>query len=138
MGDKWSLAVIAHIRDNGTRFTELRRNVDGISNRMLTSTLRNLEHDGLVARTVRPTTPPQVDYRLTPFGQALLRAIDRLAIWYEGRVAEVVAAGPGLEPEPDLPLRFGRPWKASDTPSTSYPAWATRRTPSPSPDRPRG
>ncbi len=79
MGDKWSLPVLSFIDPDGARFAELRRNVDGISGRMLTATLRSLEQDGLVTRIVRPTAPPQVDYQLTPDGRALLNAIDCLA-----------------------------------------------------------
>jgi DNA-binding HxlR family transcriptional regulator len=90
-GDKWSLPTIWYLqRHDGVRFAKLRRSVDGISNRVLTVTLRNLEEDGLVTRTVHPTMPPHVDYRLTPLGRTLLGAIDRLAYWRDGHPEEAL------------------------------------------------
>lgn len=83
IGDKWSILVVAVLRDGPLRFNELRRSVDGISQRMLTLTLRILERDGLVARTVTPSTPPRVDYRLTRSGRTLLVPIMALATWAE-------------------------------------------------------
>jgi DNA-binding HxlR family transcriptional regulator len=70
VGDKWSLLVIGLLSAGTRRFSELRRSVDGISQRVLTATLRGLERDGLVSRTVHPTVPPRVDYTLTPMGRA--------------------------------------------------------------------
>lgn len=66
IADKWSLLVIALLDRRSLRFTELRRKIDGVSQRMLTVTLRQLERDGLVRRTVYPVVPPRVDYELTP------------------------------------------------------------------------
>lgn len=83
IGDKWSILVVAALRDGSLRFNELRRSVDGISQRMLTLTLRSLERDGLVARTVTPSTPPRVDYRLTRAGRTLLVPVMALAAWAE-------------------------------------------------------
>lgn len=83
VGDKWSILVVAVLRDGPMRFNELRRSIDGISQRMLTRTLRSLERDGLVARTVTPTTPPRVDYELTRLGRTLLDPITALAEWAE-------------------------------------------------------
>lgn len=83
IGDKWSILVVAVLRDGPLRFNELRRSVDGISQRMLTLTLRSLERDGLVARTVTPSTPPRVDYRLTRSGRTLLVPVMALATWAE-------------------------------------------------------
>jgi DNA-binding HxlR family transcriptional regulator len=81
IADKWSLLVIA-LLDRGTlRFGELRRQIDGISQRMLTLTLRQLERDGLVRRTVYAVVPPRVDYELTPLGQTLLETIQSLVSW---------------------------------------------------------
>ncbi|HLT59657.1 MAG TPA: helix-turn-helix domain-containing protein, partial [Microlunatus sp.] len=71
IADKWSLLVIALLDQSCLRFTELRRKIDGISQRMLTVTLRNLERDGLVQRTVHPVVPPRVDYELTELGRSL-------------------------------------------------------------------
>lgn len=83
IGDKWSVRVVV-LLDRGTlRFNALRRSMRGVSQRVLTSTLRSLERDGLVARTVRPTRPPQVDYALTDVGRSLLGPIEVLAAWAE-------------------------------------------------------
>jgi DNA-binding HxlR family transcriptional regulator len=81
VGDKWSVQVIVALRDQPRRFNDLRRQVGGISQQMLTRTLKVLERDGLVERTVRATSPPQVDYALTPFGQSLAEPVRELARW---------------------------------------------------------
>jgi DNA-binding HxlR family transcriptional regulator len=81
VGDKWSVLVISLLGDRGHRFTELRKAIDGISQRMLTLTLRQLERDGLVSRTVHATVPPRVDYALTPLGQSVLEPIMALTRW---------------------------------------------------------
>ena len=75
VGDKWSVLVISLLGERGHRFGELRRAIEGISQRMLTLTLRQLERDGLVSRTVHATVPPRVDYALTPLGQSVLEPI---------------------------------------------------------------
>lgn len=92
VGDKWSILVVAILRDGPLRFNELRRSIEGISQRMLTLTLRSLERDGLVARTVTPTTPPRVDYRLTRSGRTLLNPIMALADWAEKNRASIRGA----------------------------------------------
>lgn len=82
VGDKWSLAVIHQLGEHEVmRFTELQRAIDGISQRMLTATVRGLERDGLVERTVHPVVPPRVDYRLTPLGGTLLGTVCQLMAW---------------------------------------------------------
>lgn len=81
VGDKWSISVIYSLGASTLRFTELRRAIDGISQRMLTATLRTLERDGLVERTVHPVVPPRVDYRLTPLGLTLSETVCRLMSW---------------------------------------------------------
>lgn len=92
IADKWSLLVIAHL-DRGTlRFTELRRKIDGVSQRMLTTTLRQLERDGLVHRTVHPVVPPRVDYELTPLGATLHTTIQSLVTWAETHQNDIAAA----------------------------------------------
>ena len=92
IADKWSLLVIA-LLDRGTlRFTELRRGIDGISQRMLTTTVRQLERDGLVRRTVHPVVPPRVDYELTPLGVTLHETIQSLVTWTEAHQREIAAA----------------------------------------------
>ena len=82
IGDKWSLYIIATLNDGSRRFNELKREIEGISQRMLTLSLRGLERDGLVTRTVFPTIPPRVDYALTPLGATLL-AVMALVRWAE-------------------------------------------------------
>ena len=92
VGDKWSLLVIFRLGDGPRRFTELKRSVDGISQRMLTVTLRGLERDGIVTRTMYPVMPPRVDYELTKMGQALLDAVGSLMAWADAHLDEVDAA----------------------------------------------
>ena len=81
IGDKWSLTVISELGNATRRFTELKRGIPGISQRMLTATLRGLERDGLVTRTVYPVVPPRVDYTLTPLGRTLLDTVWTLIRW---------------------------------------------------------
>ena len=83
VGDKWSVLIMARLSGGPLRYSELRRVVDGISQRMLTVTLRGLERDGLVTRTVTPTTPPRVDYALTPVGATLAVQVASLISWAE-------------------------------------------------------
>ncbi|MCT1514556.1 winged helix-turn-helix transcriptional regulator [Dietzia cercidiphylli] len=81
MGDKWSVLVIVELANGARRFRQLQRAIDGISQRMLTLTVRRLERDGLVLRTVYPTVPAQVDYRLTETGANLTHLVKALADW---------------------------------------------------------
>lgn len=81
VGDKWSLLVIGTLREGRMRFTELQRHVPGISQRMLTLTLRQLERDGLVSRTVHAEVPPRVEYELTAMGATLIEPALALAAW---------------------------------------------------------
>ena len=81
VGDKWSVFVIVTLGGGPQRFSRLKRSIAGISQRMLTLTLRNLERDGLVNRSVHATVPPQVDYALTPLGRTLLDPVMALAAW---------------------------------------------------------
>ncbi|TDV50774.1 winged helix-turn-helix transcriptional regulator [Actinophytocola oryzae] len=82
IADKWSLSVVHQLSTTPVmRFTELQRGIDGISQRMLTSTVRALERDGLVERTVHPVVPPRVDYRLTPLGTTLMSTVCSLMTW---------------------------------------------------------
>ena len=92
IGDKWSLQVIALLGEHTKRFTELKREIDGISQRMLTVTLRALERDGIVVRTVYPVVPPRVEYSLTPMGATLMDAACGLVEWAEGHLPEIDAA----------------------------------------------
>ncbi len=81
VGDKWSVLVISLLGERGRRFSELRREIEGISQRMLTLTLRQLERDGIVSRTVHATVPPRVDYALTALGESVLEPIMALTRW---------------------------------------------------------
>jgi len=81
IGDKWSVLVVTRLGDKPLRFNELRRSIGGISQRMLTLTLRGLERDGLITRTVFPTIPPRVDYALTSLGRDLLNPVSALGEW---------------------------------------------------------
>ncbi|MBK8542294.1 MAG: helix-turn-helix transcriptional regulator [Caulobacteraceae bacterium] len=81
IGDKWSVLIIQRLGEGSRRFNEIKRIIDGISQRMLTLTLRNLERDGLVSRTVTPTVPPRVDYALTELGRDLLIPVSALGQW---------------------------------------------------------
>ncbi|MEJ3750818.1 helix-turn-helix domain-containing protein [Actinomycetes bacterium KLBMP 9797] len=83
VGDKWSVLVMGLLGTGSKRYSELHRAIDGISQRMLTLTLRSLERDGLVERTVTPTSPPRVDYGLTPVGQTLSVQVSTLIRWAE-------------------------------------------------------
>ncbi|TYK52282.1 winged helix-turn-helix transcriptional regulator [Actinomadura decatromicini] len=92
VGDKWSLQVIALLGERTKRFTELKREIDGISQRMLTVTLRGLERDGIVTRKVYPVMPPRVEYSLTEMGATLMDAANTLVCWAESHLAEIDAA----------------------------------------------
>jgi DNA-binding HxlR family transcriptional regulator len=92
LADKWSLLVVELLGGGTRRFTELRREIDGISQRMLTLTLRHLERDGLVGRTVHPVVPPRVDYELTPLGATLLETIQPLVSWTRAHRGAIAAA----------------------------------------------
>ena len=81
VGDKWTVLVVSTLGDGPKRFNELRRALGSISQRMLTLTVRALERDGLVTRTVFPTNPPRVDYELTGLGRSLLEPVSALGTW---------------------------------------------------------
>lgn len=92
IGDKWSVMVVGRLRNGPVRFNAIKRDIGGISQRMLTLTLRNLERDGLVTRTVYPEIPPRVEYALTPLGDSLQPAIGALWDWASGHHADIIAA----------------------------------------------
>jgi DNA-binding HxlR family transcriptional regulator len=81
VGDKWTVLVVTYLGEGPMRFNELRRSINGISQRMLTLTLRGLERDGFVTRTVFATIPPRVDYELTALGRDLLKPVTALSAW---------------------------------------------------------
>jgi DNA-binding HxlR family transcriptional regulator len=92
VGDKWSLLVVRTLKDGPLRFTELKRAIDGISQRMLTVTLRSLERDGILLRTVRAVMPPHVSYELTPMGTTLREATAPLLEWSIAHLPHIDAA----------------------------------------------
>lgn len=92
IADKWSLLTIALLEQRSLRFMELSRAIDGVSQRMLTQTLRHLERDGIVRRTVWATVPPRVDYELTPLGATLYGTIKPLVDWTEAHQIEIAVA----------------------------------------------
>lgn len=89
---KWSVQILVAAARGPVRFTELERSIEGISRRMLTLTLRNLERDGLLTRTIYPTVPPKVEYRVTPMAQELYEHLVALTAWAERHRATVAAA----------------------------------------------
>jgi len=92
IGDKWSTLLLLTLADGPQRFGAIKRMVPDISQRMLTQTLRDLQRDGLINRTVFPTTPPSVEYRLTPLGQSLLEPLAGLIGWADAHHAAIRAA----------------------------------------------
>src|SRR3979490_1004196 len=88
--DNWTVLIVVRLGDGPKRFNEIKRMVGGISQRMLTFTLRGLERDGLVTRTVFPTTPQRVDYELTKLGSTLWEAVEPLGSWAREHVSEVL------------------------------------------------
>jgi DNA-binding HxlR family transcriptional regulator len=92
VADKWSLYVVASLGSGSRRFTEIKRGIDGISQRMLTVTLRRLERDGILTRTVYEVMPPNVTYQLTPLGKSLLLATTPLVEWSTQHLPQVDAA----------------------------------------------
>jgi DNA-binding HxlR family transcriptional regulator len=92
IGDKWSLLIVSTLGEGSLRFNELRRQIADISQKMLSSTLKVLERDGLVERTVIPSVPPQVEYALTDLGRELLRPVTALAEWTAANTPRIMAA----------------------------------------------
>ncbi|MDH4764111.1 helix-turn-helix transcriptional regulator [Pseudomonas sp. CBMAI 2609] len=103
IGDKWSLYIVALLANGPRRFSELKRGIDGISQRMLTLTLRGLERDGLITRTLYPTIPPRVDYALTELGSKLLQPVMALVNWANEHQTAIAAANQRFDDktEPD-------------------------------------
>jgi DNA-binding HxlR family transcriptional regulator len=92
IGDKWTVLIILLLLDGPKRFSELQRNIGGISQKMLTQTLRSLERDGLVSRTFYTEIPPRVEYRLTSLGETLSGPIAAVVQWSEQHISEVSRA----------------------------------------------
>jgi len=97
IGDKWTVMVVGSLREGPLRYNEIQRRVEGISQRMLTLTLKGLEQDGLVNRTMYPTIPPRVDYELTELGHSLIQPLRVLFEWASEHRPEIVAARNAFE-----------------------------------------
>jgi len=103
IGGKWKMLILWHVHDGGRRYNELRRRIPGISQKMLTQQLRELEEDGLVARKVYPETPPRVEYEMTPYGKTLEPVFDVMYDW--GVIHRERQAGCGSQPPPAVNVR---------------------------------
>ena len=99
IADRWTTLIIGQLAERPHRFGELRRAIDGISQKMLTQTLRGLERDGLVSRRVLTTTPVAVEYALTPLGETLIGPMAAIHAWAEAPVPEMMAARRAYEEE---------------------------------------
>ncbi|WP_072058754.1 winged helix-turn-helix transcriptional regulator [Enterobacter bugandensis] len=102
IGDKWSILIIAHLSEGPLRFNILRRTIGQVSQRMMTLTLRSLERDGLVSRTVFPSIPPRVEYELTPLGRTLMGPVMTLIDWSLIHQGEVEKARSEYESQPEF------------------------------------
>ena len=123
VGDKWTVLVVVSLGAGGKRFNELRHAIGGISQKMLTTTLRSLERDGFVTRTVFPTVPPRVDYALTPLGRDLLEPVTALVDWARNNRVPVVEARARFDARAQATPGTG--------PSSSEPEQAMAAEPSP-------
>jgi DNA-binding HxlR family transcriptional regulator len=92
IGDRWTALIVGVLAEQPHRFGQLRRRIDGVSQKMLTQTLRSLERDGLVSRSAFPTVPVTVEYALTPLGETLVPVLAAVRDWAENHISEVVAA----------------------------------------------
>ena len=101
VGDKWTVLVVMMLADGPMRFNELKRKIGGVSQRMLTLTLRGLERDGFVSRTMFPTIPPRVDYELTALGQSLRVPVQELGHWAFDNIAVVAKARAAFDARAD-------------------------------------
>jgi DNA-binding HxlR family transcriptional regulator len=101
VGDKWTVLTVMMLADGPRRFNELKRMIGGVSQRMLTLTLRGLERDGLVTRTIYPTIPPRVDYELTALGHSLRQPIEALGEWAFAHIPVVEKARADFDARPE-------------------------------------
>ena len=101
IGDKWTVLVVTTLAGGSRRFNELRREIPTVSQRMLTLTLRNLERDGLVNRTVTPSIPPRVDYELTELGRSLVDPLHAIELWALDHVEDIHGAQARFDAEQD-------------------------------------
>lgn len=105
VGDKWAVLILILLNDEALRFNELRRRIDGISQKMLAQTLRSLERDGLVHRHVEATVPVTVEYSITPLGKTLYAAVDALRVWAEAHLKDVETAQKRYDRANEKPAR---------------------------------
>jgi len=92
VGEKWSMLVVMLLREGPRRFNDIKRNTGGISQQMLTRTLRGLERDGMVTRTIFPTSPPQVEYNLTELGRSMSEPVLAFGLWVQEHLPEIDVA----------------------------------------------
>jgi len=92
IADKWTVLVVSSLENTTKRFNVLRREIDGVSQKMLTQTLRGLERDGLVTRKIYATVPPKVEYSLTPLGETLVILLRSIRVWSEIHIEQVMTA----------------------------------------------
>lgn len=104
IADRWTMIVVKALADGISRYGELHRGIDGISQKMLTQTLRSLERDGLVLRTVYPVVPPKVEYALTPLGETLIDPLEAISIWAERHMEEIIRARRSHDGEGDAAI----------------------------------
>jgi DNA-binding HxlR family transcriptional regulator len=103
LGDKWTVLVIVALREAPRRFNQLKRDIDGISQQMLTRTLKALERDGMLTRTILPTNPPQVQYELTPMGRSLSVPLLALGRWVHEHLGEIDVARQVFDDKKEVP-----------------------------------
>jgi DNA-binding HxlR family transcriptional regulator len=97
IADKWTVLIVGSLATGTRRFGELRREVNGISQKVLTGTLRGLQRDGIIDRRVFATVPPKVEYSLTPLGRGLVGLLDSVRVWAESNIEKVLAAQKAYE-----------------------------------------
>jgi DNA-binding HxlR family transcriptional regulator len=107
VGDKWTVYVIWRLSEGTKRFNQLKSEIEGISQRMLTVTLRGLERDGIVTRTIYPVVPPRVEYELTPMGRTLLDTASELIHWAETHLDDIDAARAAYDSRAEETQAFG-------------------------------
>ena len=129
VGEKWSVLIIIMLADRPRRFSDLKRAIGGISQRMLTLCLRGLERDGLVKRTVFPVVPPRVEYELTALGQSLREPVTQLANWAKSHLIELDAARAEFDRREALahPAGESPEWAAQGRLGATHGAGAQRR-----------
>lgn len=103
IGEKWSILIIMHLSGGPRRFTEIKRAINGISQRMLTLCLRGLERDGLIKRTVYAVMPPHVEYELTPLGRSLTEPVTALGNWASTHIPDIDAARKVFDAQEETP-----------------------------------